>query len=672
MGTFMTFFRLRGGILGRFLAVTAIGAVGLVAISTVALIVLRQNLIEARINETRHVAEVGRSMVNRYYDKVKSGELTEAEAKARVFDAIDKLRFDNGNYIFVYDYQGNTVVSPGHPERTGKNSYGVVSSDGVPYIAEMSKAAKNGGGAVMYKMPMGGAGKPEVMKVAYAIGFEPWGIFVGESVFIDQVEAQFKRAGQHFALIVGGVLLAGVLLSLLVARGLTRPIADLCTVTARLAGRDYEITIPGTRRSDEVGLLAQGIETLRQEAREAENLRRTQEAERERAAEERLRAMCDMAERVEKEAHRAIGHLAERMTEMANNIAGMVEAAEKVDEDSQSVAAAAAQAHENRQTVASAAGQLSASIKDIARQMGDIAKTSNQGVATADSTLSAMGELSRTVEGIGSVAKLINDIATQTNLLALNATIEAARAGEAGKGFAVVAGEVKNLANQTARATEEITLQIGEIGQTTERVIGSVNAIVDVIHNIDSASATVAAAVEEQDAATREIVRTVEETSASGNKMAMRISDVSNQAQNSRERAETVLSLSGEVSSAALELRGLLTRIVRTSTDEVDRRSHPRFDVSAPGRLHWNGGEAVIRMINLSAGGLAFAMESGHAAPGKMVKAKLMLKESSDLPNLVVIGADGGTIHARWEQSADTPGWADHVATLARSLRRAA
>jgi ABC-type transporter Mla subunit MlaD len=274
--------------------------------------------------------------------------------------------------------------------------------------------------------------------------------------------------------------------------------------------------------------------------------------------------------------------------------------------------------------VAGAAEEMAASIQEIATQVsyaGEITRTS---VADSERSQAIIGSLAEEVGKIGEIATLISDIANQTNLLALNATIEAARAGDAGKGFAVVANEVKSLATQTARSTEEITTQIGKIQALTHEVVDAVTAIGGSIRRIDEVSSSIAAAMEEQSATTAEISRNVVETSAAAQEVSSLIASVSRDAAETGDQAGEVRRASTEVATSIQDLRQVLVRVVRTSTKEADRRICARVDVDAPctvaigpevydGKLEdvSAGGAAVLGLPAIPAGSLGTLRAAG-------------------------------------------------------------
>ena len=200
-------------------------------------------------------------------------------------------------------------------------------------------------------------------------------------------------------------------------------------------------------------------------------------------------------------------------------------------------------------------------------------------------TQTTIQSLSETVTQIGSVAHLIQEIANQTNLLALNATIEAARAGEAGKGFAVVASEVKNLATQTARSTEEITRRIADIQAVTTTAVGLVTGMGAAIHEISTVSDAITTAMEEQAIATREIARNVSQTAVAAQDVSKRIAEISREADATDRRVAEVRNVASDVAASIDGLRTVLIRVVRTATDEVDRRLHTRHAMGGPCRV---------------------------------------------------------------------------------------
>ena len=332
----------------------------------------------------------------------------------------------------------------------------------------------------------------------------------------------------------------------------------------------------------------------------------------------------------------------------------MAQSAIRVEDNAQRVAAAAGQSLANAQAVAGASEELSASIREIASQVECSKRIVGEAVEASGHASMTVGHLTEAMAAIDQVVQVIADIASQTNLLALNATIEAARAGEAGKGFAVVANEVKHLANQTAKQTEDITTRITTLKGMAERVTGAIGEVVDRIRGVEEIAGSVAAAVEEQDAATKEIARNVQQSAQSAQEVTERIVSVANEAAATGKQAAMVETLLDAMAEQVEELGHVLTKVVRTATPDVNRRAAPRFAVKAQAKLACGSSEIEGELVDISVGGARVIglpqapQENNGLLKVDEVRAAVTVVESRTGMCRVKIASDQGEAVNRW------------------------
>ncbi|MDQ1079987.1 methyl-accepting chemotaxis protein [Pseudoroseomonas cervicalis] len=384
----------------------------------------------------------------------------------------------------------------------------------------------------------------------------------GANKVAQEAEAAYESS---FLAVVVSLGLGAVLLMLLgyslVAR-ISLPVQRLTGTMQRMTGGDLAATVADKERTDEIGAMARALEVFRDKTREGERLAAEQAAA-DRKAQERGQRVETLVKSFGAESHQALEILRSAAQRLGGTSVEMTRAAEESSRLTTTLSRASDSASSNAQTAAAATEELTASIGEITRQVGRSAEVSRRAVAETERTDRTVRELADTANRIGDVVRLIADIAGQTNLLALNATIEAARAGEAGKGFAVVASEVKNLASQTAKATEEISQQVGAIQGVTGQAVEAIRSIAAVVAEIDQTAAAIAAAVEEQGAATQEIARNIAGTAEAAASLSRETGVVKQAAEIGGRAAEQVRTVSGEISGTSDGLRQQLERFLK-------------------------------------------------------------------------------------------------------------
>jgi methyl-accepting chemotaxis protein len=355
---------------------------------------------------------------------------------------------------------------------------------------------------------------------------------------------------------------AGVIV--LCIRKVSMPIRRMAQVMSRIANGDTEIRVPDTETKNEIGAMAAAVQVFK------DNLIRTGALEAEAAqaratAEEQRKAgMRQMAQAFEQAVGGIIGMVSSSATELQATAGAMSTMAGRTSVQSDAAAAAAGRAASNVNTVAAASEELGSSVQEIGRQVDGSARLAQGAVDEAGQTVIFVEELSVTVSRIGDVVGLITSIAAQTNLLALNATIEAARAGAAGRGFAVVASEVKALAEQTAKATEEIAGQIAQVQASTKQAVSAIGSITARIQEINGVASSIAAAVEEQGAATQEIIRNVAQAAEGTGTVTSNIAGVAGAAEETGAAADQVLDAASELSRQSEHLAAEVERFLHT------------------------------------------------------------------------------------------------------------
>ncbi|MBK1836456.1 HAMP domain-containing protein [Azospirillum sp. YIM B02556] len=387
-------------------------------------------------------------------------------------------------------------------------------------------------------------------------------VTVADDNFLGSQKLYLEETRQSWLLLAMAAVLLAAGIGVVVRRVIA-PLRQMTEAMDRLAAGDVSVTLPATGRRDEIGQMGRAVAVFKDNAIAKQRMESEQEQAKQEVEAERHRMMAELADRFEQAVQGVVaqvGSAAGRLTTNARSLSGL---AEQSRVQAAVVAGASEQTSANVQTVAASAEEMAASIGEVTRQVGSTADVARHAAERAGRTDATIRQLADHAKAIGDVVQMISAIAAQTNLLALNATIEAARAGEAGKGFAVVAGEVKSLATQTARATEEIASQIGNMQEVTGQAVEAIAEIGRTIDDINRIAASVAASIEQQDAAAREIARNVQQAAVGTEEISSNIVLVRHAADDTGVAARDVLGAAQELSGDADRLSGEVERFIR-------------------------------------------------------------------------------------------------------------
>jgi len=380
----------------------------------------------------------------------------------------------------------------------------------------------------------------------------------------DKTAVAVQDTRQTVMLTAGGALVVGCVLAWLIGASVSGPIRGMTDRMQSLAAGELDEPIPGGESRDEIGRMARAVEVFRDNALAVGRMEREAASQREASEADRARMMVDLAGRFEQGMEGVIAGIGGRAEEMGHSAGELARVAERGRGLAEAVANRAEQASVNVQTVASATQELAASIREISSQVQRSVSVSNRATQETQRTSGLVNGLSSAAEKIGNIIQLIQAIASQTNLLALNATIEAARAGDAGRGFAIVASEVKNLASQTAQATEQIASQIATIQSATDETVSAINQFDATVKEMAEISNAIASAVEQQGAATGEIARNVEEAASGTAAVSREIVDVRAVAGETDAGAEAALAAAAALQQQAVSLKGNVADVLQT------------------------------------------------------------------------------------------------------------
>ncbi len=478
---------------------------------------------------------------------IRDGQLFAGEYKINGnFEVVDKVQELVGGTATIF--MGDTRVATNVKKPDGSRAVGTQLAKGAAYDSVFRD-----------KKPY--RGKADILGETYYTGYDPILNASGEVIGVLYVGLKQSDFFRIVGAVRNDILMISVLVILIVGgfvfvvgAAQFKPLAAMKETMNKLAGGELAVTIPGLDRADEIGDMAHAVEVFKEGLERSRNLEaENQEAQRRSAIRGQRRE--ELTTEFDGMVTRMLGKVSETVVHVRSTATNLREAADTTTSQSSTMAAAADHATSSVQTVAAAAEELSASVQEISRQVQETTRISQEAVSGVEQAGREMERLASAAQKIGEIVKLINDIANQTNLLALNATIEAARAGEAGKGFAVVAGEVKNLANQTAKATGEIGQQISEVQSSTNSVVAVIRGVAATISNVDSVIGSIAGSVQQQGEATSEIASSVQQAAAGSGEVSARIGGVSEAAKRTENMADSMLGVAGSLQSEADNLR---------------------------------------------------------------------------------------------------------------------
>jgi methyl-accepting chemotaxis protein len=538
-------------------------AVSLIAATMVSASFLHDKMLTDREDKLRSIVETVAGLAQSLEAEAAAGRLTRDEALSRFRQNVHSMWYDgHADYLLAATMEGIFIVNAAVPKIEGTR--GTKDKNGnmiVDLFLGVVQSANQGFVRYLYPKP----GQTELQpKLAYVARFPPWNAFIATGVYIDDIETEYNGILRKLGLLDIGIMVVVGAIALAVSRNIAGALGSLQHKMAQLAQGDLEVAITEGGRTDEVGDMARAVQVFKDNAQTMQRLQREDADRKQQMETEKRQMMASVANGFEQNVKGIVDALATAATAAQGTARSMSGLADGTRRRALAVASGATEASANVQTVASASHELSASIDEIARQVSRASAIASSAAAEGDRTNADVARLSESAQKIGEVVGLINNIAAQTNLLALNATIEAARAGESGRGFAVVAAEVKSLAGQTAKATDEIRAQIATIQTEIGTTIEAIQRISRIVLEVNEISTSIASAVEQQTAATLEISRNVQQAANGTEEVSSNISGMTDDMDHTDGAAREMLEAADALAGQAVAMHGEVNQFLAT------------------------------------------------------------------------------------------------------------